>query len=221
MNQQSEQAKVNKTGNTAKISVPATEPSPAAAQENAKVASKNVAPVQEQKKAASTPAQSVQPVLTPEQVAQLQEKAAKADENWNRLLRVTADFDNFKKRAAREKQDAIKYANEALLTKLIPVLDTFEMALNAANASTGTVQSLHAGITMISSQLKNVLKEAGLEEVDARNKAFDPNFHEAVAQKETHEIPEGHVVQQMRKGYKFRDRLVRAATVVVAKKPVK
>jgi len=215
MNQQSEQAKVNKTGNTAKTTVPTVEPSSAAAQEKVKAVPQNVPQAQEAKNAPA------QPVLTPEQVAQLQEKAAKADENWNRLLRVTADFDNFKKRAAREKQDAIKYANEALLTKLIPVLDTFEMALSAASASTSTAQSLHAGVSMISSQLKNVLKEAGLEEVDATNKVFDPNFHEAVAQKETHEVAEGHVVQQMRKGYKFRDRLVRAATVVVAKKPVK
>ncbi len=102
--------------------------------------------------------------------------------------------------------------------KLIPVLDTFEMALNAANAENGA-QSLQAGVGMIQSQLKNVLAEAGLEEIDATNKPFDPNFHEAVAQKETAEVPEGHVAQQLRKGYKFRDRLVRAASVVVAKKP--
>src|SRR5438874_9787694 len=75
--------------------------------------------------------------VTPEQLAELKERAAKADEHWDRLLRTTADFDNFKKRAAREKQDAIKFANESLLRKLIPILDNFDMALSAAqNAQT-------------------------------------------------------------------------------------
>lgn len=170
---------------------------------------------------AKTPAESLpaQHVLTPEELSQLKDQASKATENWDRLLRLTADFDNYKKRAAREKQDAIKYANQDLLAKLIPVLDTFEMALTAASTDSGSAQSLRAGITMIQTQLKNTLVEAGLEEIDAAGKAFDPNFHEAVAQKETGDVPEGHVVQQMRKGYKFRDRLVRAATVVVATKP--
>jgi molecular chaperone GrpE len=158
-------------------------------------------------------------VLTPDELSQLKDQASKAAENWERLLRLSADFDNYKKRAAREKQDAIKYANQDLLAKLIPILDTFEMALTAASADSGSAQSLRSGIAMIQTQLKNTLVEAGLEEIDAAGKVFDPNFHEAVAQKETDDLPEGHVVQQMRKGYKFRDRLVRAATVVVAKKP--
>src|SRR3954467_2458129 len=82
--------------------------------------------------------------VTAEQLAELKERAAKADEHWDRLLRTTADFDNFKKRAAREKQDAIKFANESLLQKLIPVLDNFDMALAAAQttAKGDAVQSL-------------------------------------------------------------------------------
>jgi molecular chaperone GrpE len=158
---------------------------------------------------------------TPEQLEELKERASKAEEYWDRLLRQTADFDNFKKRAAREKTDAIKYANEGLLQKLIPILDTFEMALAAASNenAAGSAQSLQQGVAMIQSQLRNALLEAGLEEIDATNKVFDPNLHEAVSQKETADVPEGNVVQQMRKGYKFRDRLVRPASVVVAKKP--
>src|SRR5437899_6977850 len=73
--------------------------------------------------------------LAPEQLEELKERAAKADEHWERLLRTTADFDNFKKRAAREKQDAIKYANESLLQKLVAVLDNFDMALAAAQTT--------------------------------------------------------------------------------------
>jgi molecular chaperone GrpE len=159
--------------------------------------------------------------LTPEQLEGLKERASKAEEYWDRLLRQTADFDNYKKRAAREKTDAIKYANEGLLQKLIPILDNFEMALAAVSneSAAGSAQSLQQGVSMIASQLRNTLLEAGLEEIDATNQVFDPNLHEAVSQKETNEVREGNVVQQMRKGYKFRERLVRPASVVVAKKP--
>jgi len=158
--------------------------------------------------------------ISDEQLEELTDRAAKADERWERLLRTTADFDNFKKRAAREKQDAIKFANESLIQKLIPVLDNFDMALAAAQSEqTEATQSLQTGINMIYQQLRNVLVESGLEEVDAAGKAFDPNLHEAVSQQETNEVAEGHVVQQLRKGYKLRDRLLRPATVVVAKPP--
>ena len=157
--------------------------------------------------------------INPEQLEELKTRAGRADENWERLLRTTADFDNFKKRAAREKQDAIRYANEALLEKLVPVLDNFDAALSAAQTTAGAGQSMQAGITMIFQQLKKALTESGLEEVDATGQKFDPNLHEAVSQQETAEVDEGQVVQQLRKGYKLRDRLLRPATVVVAKKP--
>src|ERR1051326_2900700 len=150
--------------------------------------------------------------ITSEQLQELKDRAAKADENWERLLRTTADLDNFKKRAAREKQVATKYANESLLQKLVSVLDNFDMALAAAqNTKSDGVQQLQAGINMIHQQLKKVLVEAGLEEVDASGKAFDPNLHEAVSQQETAEAPEGQIVQQLRKGYKLPDRLLRPA----------
>jgi len=158
--------------------------------------------------------------VTPEQLEELKGLAAKADENWERLLRTTADFDNLKKRAAREKLDAIKFANESLVQKVIPVLDNFEMALAAAQSSSAEgLKSLQDGVAMIHSQLKNVLAESGLEEVDATGKPFDPNFHEAVSQQESAEVAEGHVLQQLRKGYKLRERLLRPATVIVAKPP--
>jgi molecular chaperone GrpE len=160
------------------------------------------------------------PPSTPEQIEELKAKAAKADEHWDRLLRTTADLENFKKRAARERQEAIRFANAALLEKLIPALDNFDMAVAAANDPEGNpVESLKTGITMIHSQLKSALAEAGLEEIDAANQPFDPNLHEAVSQEESMEAPEGHVLRQLRKGYKLRDRLIRPASVVVARKP--
>ena len=157
--------------------------------------------------------------LTFEEIASLKERAAKADDHWDRLLRQTADYDNYKKRSAREKQDATKYANESLLQKLIPVVDNFEAALAASNTTNASSESLQTGVNMIYTQLKSALADAGLEEIDANSQPFDPNFHEAVSQKETSDVPEGHVVQQLRKGYKLRDRLIRPATVIVAKKP--
>ena len=158
--------------------------------------------------------------LTPEQLAELKARAAKADENWERLLRTTADFDNFKKRAAREKIESGQYATASVLQKLLPVLDNFEMALAAAQAATdGKNASLQSGVTMIQSQLKSVLVESGLEEIEAAGKPFDPNFHEAVSEQESADVPDGHVLQQLRKGYKLKERLLRAATVIVAKKP--
>jgi molecular chaperone GrpE len=153
----------------------------------------------------------------------LKADAAKAAEYWDKLVRTAADFENYKKRAARERQDAVKYANEGLLEKLIPVLDAFEMALTAASpanaAPADALQSFQTGINLIYQQLKRALTEAGLEEIDARNQPFDPKVHEAVSQQETAAVPEGQVLQQIRKGYKLRDRLVRPAGVVVAKAP--
>ncbi|MDB6020497.1 MAG: heat shock protein GrpE [Pedosphaera sp.] len=157
--------------------------------------------------------------LTPEQLDDLKTRAAKADENWQRLLRTTADLENYKKRAQREREDAVKFANESLMKKLIPALDNFEMALAAANQNqAANTQSLQTGVSMILQQLRSALTESGLEEVDATGKTFDPNWHEAVAQQESDEVPEGQVLQQMRKGYKLRDRLIRPASVIVAKK---
>ena len=160
--------------------------------------------------------------LSPTQIDELKAKAAKADEHWDRLLRQTADLENFKKRAARERQEAIKFANESLLEKLVPVLDNFDMALAAANQpQNNTADSLKAGVSMIASQLKAALTESGLEEINALGTPFDPNWHEAVSQQESTEVPEGQVVQQLRKGYKLRDRLLRPAMVVIAKNPAK
>jgi molecular chaperone GrpE len=180
----------------------------------------------EQPAAAAPPAEAealvpVEPLtVTPEQLAALKEQAARAGENWDRLLRTTADFDNFKKRAAREKQEAIKYAHEALMQKLVPVLDSLDIALAAAQTTGPDAgQSLQAGVSMVLQQLKSVLAEAGLEEVNALGQPFDPNFHEALSQQETPEVPEGQVIHQHRKGYKLRDRLLRPASVVVAKQP--
>jgi len=172
--------------------------------------------------ASPTEAVAVVPPPTPEQLEELRNRAAKADEYWDRLLRTTADLENFKKRAARERLEAGQSATFTLLQRLLPVLDHLEMAQSAAqttSAPTANIESLQAGIALIQQQLKSILAETGLEEIDASGKPFDPMLHEAVSQMETADAPEGRVVQQLRKGYKLRDRLLRPAAVVVAKKP--
>jgi len=177
----------------------------------------------------SNASQDESAALSPEQIEDLKTRAAKADENWDRLLRTTADFENFKKRAAREKIDSANYASASLIQKLLPVLDNFEMALAAAQTATsarqtgaaadGKMTSLQSGVQMIQQQFKNALIETGLEEIDATGKPFDPNFHEAISEQESADKPEGTVLQQMRKGYKMKERLLRPATVIVSKKP--
>ena len=159
--------------------------------------------------------------LTDPEIQALKAEAEKARHYYEQWARTTADLENYKKRATRERQEAIKFANESLIEKLIPVLDNFDSALAAtANANaTASAQSLQTGINMILQQLKTVLTEAGLEEIDASDKPFDPNWHEALSQQPSADVPEGHVLQQLRKGYKLRDRLLRPAGVVVAKKP--
>lgn len=170
-------------------------------------------------KTENEPTPEVDP-LSPEQIEELKTRAAKADENWERLLRATADFDNFKKRAAREKTEAAQYANVNLIQKILPVLDNFEMALAATQSvKDEKLASLQAGVSMIQQQLKSALAETGLEEIDATGKLFDPTLHEAISQQESTAVPDGHVLQQVRKGYKLKERLLRAAAVIVAQKP--
>lgn len=172
--------------------------------------------------AADEPSPTTDPsasIPSQDDLAALRAKAAKADEHWDRYLRQVAEFDNFKKRAARERLDAIRYANEAMLEKLIPLLDNFEMAAAAAHQPQNTsIEAIRTGISMILSQLKAVVAEGGLEEIQAAGLPFDPNFHEAVSEQASSSVPEGHVLTQLRKGYKLKDRLVRPAAVIVAKK---
>jgi molecular chaperone GrpE len=156
---------------------------------------------------------------TDEQLAELRSKAAKADEHWDRLLRLSADFENFKKRAAREREEVRRSATESVLAKLLPVLDNFDMAIAAADQPGTSVDTLKAGVGMIQGQLRAAAAGLGLEEVNAVGQPFDPSLHEAVSQQDSTETPEGHVLQQLRKGYRLRDRLLRPASVIVARSP--
>jgi molecular chaperone GrpE len=129
-------------------------------------------------------------------------------------LRSQADFENYKKRAAREKEDAVKYANSSLLQRLVSILDNFELGLAAAK--TESHQSpIYSGMVLVQKQLNDLLEENGLQTIEAEGKRFDPNVHEAIAH-EPGEAPEGTVIRQARRGYRFKDRLLRPARVVVS-----
>jgi molecular chaperone GrpE len=148
-----------------------------------------------------------------ESLAQLQ---TDLDRFRDLALRSQADFENFRKRAAREKDEALKYANSAMLERLIPILDNFDLGLQAARNSEENSPIL-AGMEMVAKQLHDFLQQHGVEPVPAEGAKFDPNLHEAVAQEASAKVPEGHVIRQLRKGFKLKDRLLRPATVVVSK----
>ncbi|MCE0523681.1 MAG: nucleotide exchange factor GrpE [Methylacidiphilales bacterium] len=145
-------------------------------------------------------------------------QAAQAAELKDRLLRAQAEWDNSRKRILREKEEAVRYAGEAILERLLPVLDNFEMGMQAAKTATDP-KTIAQGLEMVLAQFQQALRDAGVEAIDAVGKPFDPHRHEALGHHESHEHPEGQVLSQIRKGYKLKDRLLRAASVFVAKPP--
>src|SRR6266516_548964 len=134
-------------------------------------------------------------------------------------LRSQADFENYKKRAAREKEEAVKYANSALLERLVTIIDNFELGLEAAKGE-GDQSPIYSGMTLVLKQLNNLLSENGLQPIEAEGKKFDPNLREAIAH-EPSEFPEETVIRQTRRGYRFKDRLLRPARVIVSSGPGK
>ena len=146
----------------------------------------------------------------------LKEAQEQIDELSERVIRLTADYDNYRKRAQRDKAEVRQFANQGILEKLLPVLDNFEMAIVAVKDADSSVRD---GVQMIYDQLLSVLKAEGVEPIDAVGERFDPNIHEAISQEESEEAEEGEVIRQIQRGFSLNDRLVRPARVVVAKVP--
>ncbi len=140
-------------------------------------------------------------------------------ERWKDMAyRSQAELDNFRKRSAREAQETRAYANADLLRALFPILDNFDMGLEAARAESEK-SMIFMGMSMVSRQLQDFLRESGVQEIESQGKAFDPNLHEAVAQEASAEIAEGTIIRVTRRGYKLKDRLLRAASVIVSSGP--
>ena len=156
--------------------------------------------------------------ISVEELQELKVRAAKADENWDKYLRSVADLDNYRKRVAREKEELARFTSERVVAALLPALDNLERAIEAAQAHGAENSSLLEGLTQVYNQFRRTLVEFGLLEIIAGvGQPFDPNLHEAVSQVDSAAHEEGHVIEQLQRGYKLADRLLRPARVVVSK----
>lgn len=133
----------------------------------------------------------------------------------NQYIRLAADFDNYRKRQAQERESLLKYGAENILKKIIEVLDNFERG-EKANESVEDCDKLKESFNLLHKQLIDVLTKSGLEVIEAEGKEFDPNFHEAVMQTPTSEYPEHTIIAELQKGYKMGDRVLRPSLVNVA-----
>ena len=169
---------------------------------------------QSEDKACEEPAENAEKEA---ETAEEQAKAAAAAEEKEseRYMRLMAEFQNFKKRAAREKSDIHAYANEKIIGELLPVLDNFERALTS---ETSDVQGYAKGMELIFTQLKTALEHAGLTEIPALGKEFDPKLHNAVMTSQSDEYDDGQISMVMQKGYTLNDKVIRPSMVAVVRK---
>jgi molecular chaperone GrpE len=139
------------------------------------------------------------------------------EEANGRLLRLAADFDNYKKRSRQEQLDTMRYAAATLAERLLPVLDDAQRTLQ--HVPEGVEEGWLKGLELTFRKLEEVLASVGVERIDALGERFDPNFHEAIASEESEDQPEDTVVAELRPGYRIHDRVLRPALVRVARKP--
>jgi molecular chaperone GrpE len=146
----------------------------------------------------------------------LEAKEQEAKETYDRLLRVSADFENYKKRSAREAEEFRKYANQTLLKEMLSVVDNLELAINSSNHRKKADKNLIEGLNLTLNEILRVFEKFDVKPIEAQGQTFDPAFHEAVMREETDDFPENTVVSEFQKGYLIHDRLLRPAMVVVA-----
>jgi molecular chaperone GrpE len=153
-------------------------------------------------------------------VERLKAAETKAQENYDRLLRVTAEFDNYKKRADREMNDFRKFANESLVKEILPIVDNLQRALDVeCTGNEDVVHRFREGVEMTLKGLLESLERFGVVPLEAYGKNFDPNFHQAVYQEESEKHPDNTVSRELQRGYLLNDRLLRPAMVVISKRP--
>jgi molecular chaperone GrpE len=167
----------------------------------------------------SNPASGVTlaPAPPPAPEEALAAKAQEAERLQERLLRLQAEFDNYKKRMAREKAEFLKFATESLLLEFLPVLDNLERAVASARAEAANREAVADGIEMIVRLFRSTLDKAGVKPMEAAGQPFDPGLHQAIAQVETADGPENLVVEEVQKGYFLEGRVLRAAMVKVSR----
>ncbi|MCC5788622.1 MAG: nucleotide exchange factor GrpE [Opitutales bacterium] len=145
----------------------------------------------------------------------LEQARVESKENYQRYLRSVADLENYRKRALKEKEELRKYAVSGLVEDLLPALDNLELGLLSAEGNEGG-KSVAQGFVMVVQQIKSILQQHGLEEVNPVGEQFDPHQHEATAHEPSEEFSEGRILRVNRKGYKLQGRLLRPAMVVVS-----
>jgi molecular chaperone GrpE len=150
--------------------------------------------------------------------AKYMEKEKEAAENYDKYVRTVAELENIKKRAARDKADAIKYGNENLIKDILPMMDSLDRALKQAGNS-GDIEAFKQGLKLVQDQLLGCLERHGVEQIECMNKTFDPNVHEALFQIESGIHADNQVVDELEKGYLLNGRLLRPAKVSVCKRP--
>lgn len=148
-----------------------------------------------------------------EHVTEIERLRAERDTLIDRLARMQADFDNARKRATKEQQDYRDYALADTIKALIPVLDSFDRAIETSPAKS----EFHAGMELIHKQLQDALAKIGVKQIPAKGEAFDPRFHEAIEMVDTEDVPDHQVIEELQRGYKLKDRLLRPAMVRVAR----
>ena len=170
-----------------------------------------------QAEAAEQPAEAAEKPAEPAEAAPSAEEVLKlqlADAN-DRNLRLMAEFDNYRRRTAKEQLELIETANGKLLEKLSEVQDNFERAFASENKAQD-LEAFEKGMQMIYNQFAKILTDAGLEQIDPTGAEFDPNMHEALMQQPSETVPEGHVVTVFQKGYKLKNKIVKTAKVIVS-----
>ena len=151
-----------------------------------------------------------------EMEARFEAKEEEAKETYDRLLRVSAEFENFKKRSAREMEEFKKYANQSLLKEMLSVVDNLELAITSSQDGKTAEKTLIEGLNLTLSEILRVFEKFNVTPIAAKGKTFDPTYHEAVMREETDDYPENTVISEFQKGYLIHDRLLRPAMVVVA-----
>jgi molecular chaperone GrpE len=155
--------------------------------------------------------------VAPAPEAVLAAKAEEVDRLQERLLRLQAEFENYKKRMAREKADYLKFATESLLLEFLPILDNLERAIASARADATNREAVVDGIDMVARLFRSALEKAGVKPMDAVGHPFDPALHQAVAQVECADERDNVVLEEIQKGYLLEGRVLRAAMVKVSR----
>lgn len=155
----------------------------------------------------------------------IEEKLMAAEEEakqfYDRFLRVSAEFENYKKRSSREISEFKKFANESLITALLPVIDNLERAVCSSKENNCDIDSLREGIDLTLNEIVKVLEKFDVKPIEALGKEFDPNFHQAMMQEASLDHPDNTILQELQKGYMIHNRLLRPSMVVVSKQTEK